>query len=583
MTICLPILLFYGTLFAQGSGSAITNQSWANCGTSTTLSFTESFTIEAWIYPLSSDLQSGGEHAIIDRRWSGGGYELRINNQKLRFIARESNGTEHSFDADGLVANKWQHIVAVMEKTGDNRVVKIYIDGISKTTSGSSVYSIGTSTATGFYIGSSKLVDNFYLNGRIDEVRAWSKALTTSEIQNNMCVKLSGSNSNLEGYWRFDEGEGSSVADDSPNTNTGSVSGTWVTSGVPLGDASTYDYSTPTSVNLASGYGDDVTVGTIANSPDGIQIYRVDSTPNVTTPPSGLDQLSQSHYFGVFVVGGSSPTYTLTYNYDGHPGISNENNLELASRSNNAATSWTDLDATLDTGANTLTKTDQTGTEYILASTGGNSLPVILSTFTVQYLNNTPTLYWVTQSETDNIGWYIYRNNEKDFENAERITKELINGYGTTTEQHCYLYKDNDLIVHSGDIYWYWIQNIDFGGQINTYDPHKLVIPNIEPENYEQEIPIEYGLHQNTPNPFNPDGNYVTISFNLHKTSKVELKIYNIKGALVKNLYNGYSSSENLKWDGKDGNGNAVKDGIYLYQLNVNGKPYKTNKLIVLH
>ena len=175
------------------------------------------------------------------------------------------------------MANKWQHVVGVMEKTGVNRVVRIYIDGILKYTSGSAVYSIGTSAATGFYIGKSKLGLAYHLNGKIDEVRAWSKALTTSEIQNNMCVKLSGSNSNLEGYWRFDEGEGSSVADDSPNTNTGSVSGTWVTSGVPLGDASTYDYSTPTSVNLASGYGDDVTVGTIANSPDGIQIYRVDS------------------------------------------------------------------------------------------------------------------------------------------------------------------------------------------------------------------------------------------------------------------------------------------------------------------
>ena len=81
MIICLPILLFYGTLSAQGAGSAITNQSWANCGTNTSLSFTESFTLEAWIYPLSSDLLESEEHAIIDRRSSGsGGYELRINN-----------------------------------------------------------------------------------------------------------------------------------------------------------------------------------------------------------------------------------------------------------------------------------------------------------------------------------------------------------------------------------------------------------------------------------------------------------------------------------------------------------------------
>jgi len=581
MIICLPILLFYGTLSAQGAGSAITNQSWANCGTNTSLGFTESFTIEAWIYPLSSDLQSGGEHAIIDRRWSGGGYELRINNQKLRFIARESNGTEHSFDADGLVANKWQHVVAVMEKTGDNRVVKIYIDGISKTTSGSSVYSIGTSTATGFYIGRSKLVDNFYLNGRIDEVRAWSKALTTSEIQNNMCVKLSGSNSNLEGYWRFDEGSGTTVADDSHNSNNGSSISHWVTSGVPLGDASTYDYSTPTIVNLASGYGDDVTVGTIANSPDGIQIYRVDSTPNVTTPPSGLDQLSQSHYFGVFVVGGTSPTYTLTYNYDGHPGIADETKLDLAKRDNNSTTSWTEANATLDPGLNTLTLTGQSGTEFILgAESGGGSLPVELSVFTVQYLNNTPTLYWETQSETDNMGWFIYRNEEEDFTGAEKIS-EFIEGHGTTSQQQSYIYEDRIQNPEVGDKYYYWLESIDYSGIVNYYDRVAvLTIPyHDDPGSGSVTIPEQYGLFHNEPNPVISSTN---ISFNLPSTEHVDLTVYNINGQLVKILYSGVASSKMVQWDGKDEFGKAQKNGIYLYKLEVNGKLHEIKKMILM-
>ena len=227
-----------------------------------------------------------------------------------------------------------------------------------------------------------------------------------------------------------------------------------------------------------------------------------------------------------------------------------------------------------------------TGGAWSYTSSPGNSdpnysLPVELSIFTVQYLNNTPTLYWVTQSETDNIGWYIYRNNENDFSSAGRITNYLISGYGTTTEQHSYLYKDNDLIVHSGDIYWYWIQNIDFGGQINTYDPHKLIIPNIEPEHYEPEIPIEYRL-QSSPNPANFS---TTISFTINKSTFAEISIYNILGELVKTLPMVITTEDEkseVYWDGKDENGNTVKDGIYLYQLNVDGKPYQTNKLILL-
>jgi len=163
----------------------------------------------------------------------------------------------------------------------------------------------------------------------------------------------------------------------------------------------------------------------------------VDSEPNVTTPPAGLNQLSQSHYFGVFVVGGTSPTYKLTYNYNGHPGISNENNLELASRSNNATTSWIDLDATLDTGANTLIKTDQTGTEYILSSTSDNTLPVELSSFFAQFIGSLPILCWTTQSETSNAGWNVYRGETSEaLSNEEAYLLNLSLGLIPVQVQH---------------------------------------------------------------------------------------------------------------------------------------------------
>ena len=74
----------------------------------------------------------------------------------------------------------------------------------------------------------------------------------------------------------------------------------------------------------------------------------------------------------------------------------------------------------------------------------------------------------------------------------------------------------------------------------------------------------------------------VEFSFRLHKTSKVELNIYNIKGTLIKTLYNGYSDSEEMKWDGKNITGEISTNGIYLYSLIVNGKLYQTKKLIIL-
>jgi len=70
--------------------------------------------------------------------------------------------------------------------------------------------------------------------------------------------------------------------------------------------------------------------------------------------------------------------------------------------------------------------------------TGHTTLPVELSLFTAQYLNNVPTLYWVTQSEIDNIGWNVYCNTENDFTTANKIS-DLIEGHGTTSEPHSYI------------------------------------------------------------------------------------------------------------------------------------------------
>jgi len=131
------------------------------------------------------------------------------------------------------------------------------------------------------------------------------------------------------------------------------------------------------------------------------------------------------------------------------------------------------------------------------------TLPVELSTFTVQYLNNTPTLYWETQSEIDNIGWNIYRNNEEDFASSELLSDEMIPGNGTTTEPSYYIYNDTSENLIVEQTYWYWLESIDYGGicqvynmvaQITIPDP-SVFPPNIEP-------PIVYDF-KNLPNPVN--------------------------------------------------------------------------------
>jgi len=208
------------------------------------------------------------------------------------------------------------------------------------------------------------------------------------------------------------------------------------------------------------------------------------------------------------------------------------------------------------------------------------TLPVTLSSFTAQYIENTPTLYWTTQSETDNMGWFVYRNIEEDFTTSEKIS-EFIEGHGTTTQQQSYLYEDRIQNPEVGDIYNYWLESIDYSGIINHYD--KVAVLTI-PEQYDPGnglIPelVLYGLLQNKPNPVISS---TKISFNLPETSQVELNIYNLKGQLVKSLYSGFTSSKTFDWNGEDESGNVLKAGVYLYKLLVNGKTEETKKLIMM-
>jgi hypothetical protein len=73
-------------------------------------------------------------------------------------------------------------------------------------------------------------------------------------------------------------------------------------------------------------------------------------------------------------------------------------------------------------------------------------------------------------------------------------------------------------------------------------------------------------LKQNYPNPFNLN---TEISFLLAYQCKADLKIYNLKGQLVKTLVEKEMNrgAHTVFWDGTDNQGNPVASGIYFYKL----------------
>ena len=176
------------------------------------------------------------------------------------------------------------------------------------------------------------------------------------------------------------------------------------------------------------------------------------------------------------------------------------------------ATADDNINGTIDVSGD-LSITDGTlgSSNYGKLNAGSDAtLPVTLSSFTVQYLNDTPTLCWTTQSENNNAGWNIYRGeSEEALSNEEayllNLTLGLIPGAGSTSEPTEYSFEDF-FPIYQGTTYFYWLESVDYSGESEIYGPISLTIPENEWQNPNSpEIPKPYGLHQNYPNPFNPN------------------------------------------------------------------------------
>ena len=72
------------------------------------------------------------------------------------------------------------------------------------------------------YFGKSQYNDP-YFDGLLDNVSMWSTPLTQVQIQNFINTNPIGNESNLEGFWDFNEGAGSIANDQSVNSNNGQL------------------------------------------------------------------------------------------------------------------------------------------------------------------------------------------------------------------------------------------------------------------------------------------------------------------------------------------------------------------------
>jgi hypothetical protein len=80
------------------------------------------------------------------------------------------------------------------------------------------------------------------------------------------------------------------------------------------------------------------------------------------------------------------------------------------------------------------------------------------------------------------------------------------------------------------------------------------------------EMPGDFELKGNYPNPFNPS---TKIVFRLQSNEVVKITIYDILGNKVKDLFNEalQKGEHEISWDGNDNNMNSLPSGVYIYQV----------------
>lgn len=87
-------------------------------------------------------------------------------------------------------------------------------------------------------------------------------------------------------------------------------------------------------------------------------------------------------------------------------------------------------------------------------------------------------------------------------------------------------------------------------------------------------------LLQNSPNPFNP---MTRITFANSKAGNVELRIFNVRGELVKTLAKQWfpQGEHTLTWDGSSDSGSRASSGMYYAQVKTNGATDKIKMMLM--
>lgn len=199
----------------------------------------EDFTLEAWVRLSATGAGTYWWEGLplfwsdIDRQ--NYDFSVVLLNGLLRFVTGAPGGDVIVSSNSSIATSEWIHIAVTREESSG--LVTIFVGGVADgSTEGTTGPLSAQSDLWVFCSGAGQ-----YTPGTIDELRAWNIVRSEADLQATMRRRLVGTEPGLVGYWRFEEGAGTTAADRSPTKHPlvllGSSAGappSWVPSDAPV-------------------------------------------------------------------------------------------------------------------------------------------------------------------------------------------------------------------------------------------------------------------------------------------------------------------------------------------------------------
>ena len=227
-------------LYIDDSGSSIWQTVTVNDHSS--LGNMSALTVGVWIKTVSNKTTQ----QIIYKRQTNGtpawsSFRVELNSLKPSFYVTNSSGTQVSAQADSAIEqNKWYYLTGIY----DGSQVQIYVNAAPADSTPASLTGNVLDSDYRLQIGGLDTASSYYFKGFIDEPKIYPYARTADQIKADYASGLAGMGSSsdssvniggassgkslsdgLVGYWKFDEGVGTTSADSSGNNNLSTLSG----------------------------------------------------------------------------------------------------------------------------------------------------------------------------------------------------------------------------------------------------------------------------------------------------------------------------------------------------------------------